>query len=267
MDEYKWLTVTNADNKKLTRFIHPKICVDNKGKLVQNQWVEPQIKYLCELKDVDLIDKLENDDEKRTGYPIHPYLLVEKLLDKGQITVPDNGESRKFGFFDFSDNSLTEAEQAQEGFMKDEGAAAGAGGGDIMYREVVDINHKFKIDKNIKVKLREDEEEMERPRRRRRQRRSQPRITEEDKETLEQLIRGDDNFQYITFRWNGQIPQILMSDTDLPELKFIDTLLHAYRWSLEYTGEIEEISGADGATSAAGSEVHVYNINKLPDEE
>jgi len=231
MDEYKWLTVTNADNKKLTRFIHPKICVDSEGKLVQNQWVEPQIKYLCESKNVDLIDKLENDDEKRTGYPIHPYLLVDELLKEEEITVLRNDQSRKLGFFDFSDNRLSDAQQAPEGFIKDEGAVAGA-----------------------------DAEEEEEVRPRPRRRRTQPRITEENKEALEQLI--SDNHIDDFFRWHGSILQFLILDTS--QLEFIGELLRQHRWSLQDTGKTERLSGA---SSAAGSLVHIYNINKLPDEE
>ena len=150
MDEYKWLTVTNADGNKLTRFIHPKICVDSEDedKLVQNQWVEPQIRYLCELKGLDITDEYE--------YDIHPYLLVDELLKQDdEITVPRNDRSEQLGFFDFKDDILTEEEQAPEGFIKDEGVAAGAGGGDLVYRLLADINHRFKIDdRKIKVEQR-----------------------------------------------------------------------------------------------------------------
>jgi hypothetical protein len=253
MDEYKWLTVTNADNKKLTRFIHPKICVD-KGevKLVQNQWVEPQIIYLCESQD----PRIPVKDEY--GYAIHPYLLVELLKEEDEIRVQRDGESRKLGFFDNEDQIINDGDPIPLGFKRgEESPRVGAGGGPTPFILEPDINSRFKIQvkgrhKNIKVKLREDEEDEEEE-----EVRQQPRITEEDIRELQHLVPDDE----IQFRIVNQILQFLISDPS--KIKYIGELLNINGWSLEDTGEIEEISGA----SAAGSILHIYNINKLPAEE
>ena len=52
--------------------------------------------------------------------------------------------------------------------------------------------------------------------------------------------------------------------TLIKELQFIDLLLHTKGWSFTDTHKTEELPSA---SSAAGTEVHIYNINKLSAEE